>query len=74
MSTTRPKTRAARSAYAVFSDTDFWGKTIHAKVAVQFWQQREDGSWAGMVADKNGLADAQSFHNFVNFQSAQRKV
>lgn len=69
MSTARTKIRAARSAYAVFSTTDMQtGEVSYFRQAVQFWQQREDGSWAGMIVNERGLADAQRFTNFVNFR------
>jgi hypothetical protein len=75
MSRSQTKTRAAKSTYAVFSEADrLTGETIYARTAVQFWQLRDNGTWAGMVADDKGLIDAQNFTKFVRFQTFQRSV
>jgi len=75
MDTAQTKTRAAKSTYAVFSTMDRTnGDTIYFREIIQFWQQRDDGSWAGMVTDDKGLRDAQSFNNFVRFQTFKRSV
>ena len=65
----KPRLRPARSAFAVFRDEDGFGTA-----PVQFWQERKDGSWAGLVAHGNGLQDAATFPNFVRFDSRQKRL
>ncbi len=72
---TKKQIRAAKSAYAIFKTVDAEsGYTSYFRQAVQFWQQRDDGSWAGMIVNEQGVRDAESFNNFVNFQPVRKDV
>jgi hypothetical protein len=70
----KPRLRGARGVYAIFSDDDGYGNKTFARVPVQFWREKENGSWAGLVADSDGLRDAHDCSNFVRFQSTQGTV